>query len=137
MKDGGIGVLHFIAHDKPQDTDFFIRRHIFPGGYLPGLTETISLMADHGLEILDIENLRRHYALTLSAWAENFDANWPAIHALDPKRFDERFRRIWRSYLHFCAEFFRAENSILRLYQITFSKGNTRTYPMDRAFIYR
>ena len=54
-------------------------------------------MEECGLEVVDIENLRRHYALTLDAWAERFDANWETIHALDPQRFDERFRRIWRT----------------------------------------
>jgi cyclopropane-fatty-acyl-phospholipid synthase len=137
LRPGGIGVLHFIAHDIPMDTDFFIRKHIFPGGYLPGLSETVALMARNGLEILDIENLRRHYALTLDAWAANFQANWEQIHAVDPALFDERFRRTWLAYLNFCAEFFRVENAVLRLYQITFSKGNTETYPMDRGFLYR
>lgn len=47
-----------------------------------------------GLEVVDIENLRRHYAPALDAWAERFERNWDAIHALDPIRFDERFRRI-------------------------------------------
>ncbi len=136
LKPGGIGLLHFIAHDRPMETDFFIRKHIFPGGYLPGLTETIDLMAVHGLEILDIENLRRHYALTLDEWAERFDRNWETINRFNPDLFDERFRRTWRAYLHFCAEFFRVDNSVLRLYQITFSKGNIRDYPMDRAFLY-
>ncbi|MBS0013449.1 MAG: class I SAM-dependent methyltransferase [Desulfobacterales bacterium] len=137
LKPGGIGVLHFIAHDRPMDTDFFIRKHIFPGGYLPGLTETIDLMAVHGLEILDIENLRRHYALTLDQWAARFDENWAMIHSYNPQLFNERFRRTWRAYLHFCAEFFRTPNSVLRLYQITFCKGNTTDYPMDRGFLYR
>ena len=61
-----------------------------------------------GLEVLDIENLRRHYALTLDVWGERFDKNWDRIRALDPKRFDERFRRIWRIYLYGCAEMFRS-----------------------------
>ncbi len=137
LKPGGLGLLHFIAHDIPMETDFFIRKHIFPGGYLPGLSETVSLMAKHGLEILDIENLRRHYALTLDAWADNFDRNWSKIYALDPESYNEKFRRKWRVYLNFCAEYFRIDNAILRLYQITFSRGNTRTYPMDRKFLYQ
>jgi cyclopropane-fatty-acyl-phospholipid synthase len=137
LKPGGIGVLHFIAHDLSMETDFFIRKHIFPGGYLPGLAETIEIMAKHGLEILDIENLRRHYALTLDVWAKNFDDNWEAIHRYDPERFNEKFYRTWRTYLHFCAEYFRTENTVLRLYQITFSKGNTTDYPMDREFLYK
>jgi len=137
LKEGGLGVLQFIAHDRAMDTDFFIRKHIFPGGYLPGLTEVVDLMARYGLEILDIENLRRHYALTLEAWARNFDRAWRFIQRLDPHRYDERFRRTWRTYLHICAEYFRTENSILRLYQVTFSKGITTVYPMDRGFLYR
>ncbi len=137
LKPGGIGLLHFIAHDLPMETDFFIRKHIFPGGYLPGLTETIDLMAVYGLEILDIENLRRHYALTLDQWAARFDENWAMINRYNPELFDERFRRTWRAYLHFCAEYFRTRNSVLRLYQITFSRGNTTDYPMDRGFLYK
>ncbi len=137
LKSGGIGVLHFIAHDLSMETDFFIRKYIFPGGYLPGLAETIEIMAKHGLEILDIENLRRHYALTLDAWAKNFDDKWEAIHRYDPERFNEKFRRTWRAYLQTCAEFFRTENTVLRVYQITFSKGNTKDYPMGREFLYQ
>ena len=137
LRPGGIGLLHFIARDRPMETDFFIRKHIFPGGYLPSLTETVDLMAIHGLEILDIENLRRHYALTLDEWARLFDQNWDMIHAHNPVLFGERFRRTWRVYLHFCAEYFRVKNSVLRLYQVTFSKGNTTDYPMDRGFLYR
>jgi cyclopropane-fatty-acyl-phospholipid synthase len=136
LKDGGIGLLHFIAHDRPMETDFFIRKHIFPGGYLPGLSETINIMAEFGLEILDVENLRRHYALTLDQWAQNFEQKWESISCSDSEYFNERFRRTWKAYLNFCAEYFRTENSVLRLYQITFSKGNTTTYPMDRKFLY-
>ena len=69
---------------------------MFPGGWIPSLADVIVAMEKAGLEVLDIENLRRHYALTLDAWAERFDRNWDKIHALDPQRFDERFRRIWR-----------------------------------------
>jgi cyclopropane-fatty-acyl-phospholipid synthase len=95
-------------------------------------------MDKYGLEVIDIENLRRHYVLTLEAWAERFEASWERIHALDPKRFDERFRRIWRTYLVGCAEMFRASTGITGLFQITFGKGRRtpQTYPMSRAFLY-
>jgi cyclopropane-fatty-acyl-phospholipid synthase len=88
--------------------------------------------------VVDIENLRRHYALTLDAWAERFDATWERIRAIDPKRFDERFRRVWRTYLYGCADMFRAPRGRTHLFQIVFSKGNiTRSsYPMSRAFLY-
>ncbi len=138
LKPGGLGMLHFIGHVGQYPTEFYIRQHVFPGGWIPSLSETLDAMDRYGLEILDIENLRRHYVLTLEAWAERFDARWNEIHALDPKRFDERFRRIWRTYLIGCAEMFRAGSGITGLFQITFGKGRRtpQTYPMSRAFLY-
>jgi cyclopropane-fatty-acyl-phospholipid synthase len=138
LKPGGLGVLHFIGHVGVRDTEFYIRRHVFPGGWIPSLSETLAAMEACGLEILDVENLRRHYALTLDAWAERFDRRWPEIHALDPVKFDERFRRIWRTYLYSCAAMFRSPASQTCLFQVAFSKGNVdrATYPMSRAFLY-
>lgn len=138
LKPGGLGMLHFIGHVGDRETEFFIRNHVFPGGWIPSLSETMQAMERHGLDIVDIENLRRHYVLTLEAWAERFDRNWAQIQAIDPGKFDERFRRIWRTYLYGCAEMFRAPNGVTHLFQITFSKGNlTRSrYPMSRAFLY-
>jgi cyclopropane-fatty-acyl-phospholipid synthase len=136
LKPGGLGVIHFIGHVGSFDTEFWIRKYIFPGGWIPSLHEAIDAMDANGLEVLDIENLRRHYALTLDAWAERFDANWEAIHALDPVRFDERHRRIWRTYLWSCAEMFRSRTSRTHLFQVTVSKGNVTDYPMSRSFLY-
>ena len=138
LKPGGLGMLHFIGHVGSRDTEFFIRKHVFPGGWIPSLAETIVAMEDCGLEVVDIENLRRHYALTLDAWAERFDRNWECIRALDPRRFDERFRRVWRAYLYGCANLFRTLHGQTHLFQITFSKGNIdgASYPMTRAFLY-
>jgi len=138
LKPGGLGMLHFIGHVGVFDTEFFIRKHVFPGGWIPSLAEAIAAMEDCGLEVVDIENLRRHYALTLDAWAERFDANWARVHAIDPKRFDERFRRVWQTYLYACANMFRAPHGRTHLFQIVFSKGNiTRSsYPMSRTFLY-
>ena len=138
LKPGGLGMLHFIGHVGQRDTEFFIREHVFPGGWIPSLAETITAMERHGLEVVDIENLRRHYAFTLDAWAERFERNWETIHALDPARFDERFRRIWRTYLIGCAEMFRSATERTHLFQIVFSRRNIdqRNYPMSRAFLY-
>ena len=138
LKPGGLGMLHFIGHVGSYQTEFFIRKHVFPGGWIPGLADTIAEMERAGLEVLDIENLRRHYALTLDAWGERFDRNWERIRALDPRKFDERFRRVWRSYLYGCAEMFRSPRGYTHLFQIVFSKGNvTRaSYPMSRGFLY-
>lgn len=138
LKPGGLGILHFIGHVGRFETELFIRKHVFPGGWIPSLADVIMEMEGNGLEVLDIENLRRHYAPTLDAWAERFEKHWPAIQRLDPQRFDERFRRIWRTYLIGCAEMFRSPAGYTHLFQIVFSKGNVtpRSYPMDRAHLY-
>ena len=132
-------MLHFIGHVGRFTTEFFIRKHVFPGGWIPSLADTIAAMERAGLEVIDIENLRRHYALTLDAWTERFDRNWEKIRALDPTRFDERFRRIWRVYLVGCAEMFRSSRGHTHLFQIVFAKGNVAraNYPMSRGFLYR
>jgi cyclopropane-fatty-acyl-phospholipid synthase len=137
LRPGGLGVLHYIGHVRRYNTEFFIRKHIFPGGWIPSLTETLDLMEKHGLEILDVENLRRHYAPTLDAWAGRFDRHWEDIQRLDPDRFDETFRRKWRIYLYACAEMFRSPKGYTHLFQITFSKGNVDyAYPMSRSHLY-
>jgi len=138
LKPGGLGMLHFIGHVGKRDTELFIRKHVFPGGWIPGLAEVIVEMEACGLEVLDIENLRRHYALTLDVWAERIARRWEEIHALDPQRFDERFRRVWLTYLLGCAEMFRSPTGYTHLFQIVFSKGNVTGsgYPMSRAHLY-
>jgi cyclopropane-fatty-acyl-phospholipid synthase len=138
LKPGGLGLLHFIGHVGRFDTELFIRKHVFPGGWIPSLADTLVEMERCGLEVIDVENLRRHYALTLDAWAERFERRWDTIHALDPRRFDERFHRVWRTYLVGCAEMFRSPAGYTHLFQIVFSKGNLRRddYPMSRAHLY-
>lgn len=138
LRPGGLGMLHFIGHLGRHETELFIRKHVFPGGWIPALADVLADMEQCGLEVIDIENLRRHYALTLDEWARRFEARWDDIRAIDPVRFDERFRRIWRSYLVGCAELFRSPAGYTHLFQIVFSKGNTTRdgYPMSRAFLY-
>jgi cyclopropane-fatty-acyl-phospholipid synthase len=138
LKPGGLGMLHFIGHVGVMDTEFYIRKHIFPGGWIPSLSQTLAAMDACGLEVVDVENLRRHYALTLDEWATRFDERWEQIQALDPQRFNEVFRRKWRTYLWSCAEMFRSPNSRTHLFQIVFSKGNLggEAYPMSRSFLY-
>jgi len=139
LKPGGLGMLHFIGHVGRWDTEFFIRQHVFPGGWIPSLADVIVAMEASGLEVVDIENLRRHYAPTLDTWAERFTRNWDRIRALDPNRFNERFRRIWLTYLIGSAEMFRSTMWYTHLFQIVFSKVNIteKSYPMSRAFLYR
>jgi cyclopropane-fatty-acyl-phospholipid synthase len=74
----------------------------------------------------------------LDAWTERFDRSWESIRASDPKRFNEKFRRVWRTYLISCAEMFRSAAGRTHLFQIVFSKSNItrKNYPMSRSFLY-
>jgi len=138
LRPGGLGLLHFIGHVGRYDTELFIRKHVFPGGWIPSLADVIVEMERCGLEVVDVENLRRHYAPTLDAWAGRFSARWDEIRALDPARFDERFRRVWLAYLVGCAEMFRSPAGDTHLFQVVFSKGNVtrESYPMSRGWLY-
>jgi cyclopropane-fatty-acyl-phospholipid synthase len=138
LRPGGLGMLHFIGHVGRYETELFIRKHVVPGGWIPSLADVIVEMERCDLEVLDVENLRRHYAPTLDEWARRFETRWHAIRALDPARFDERFRRVWRTYLIGCAEMFRSPAGYTHLFQVLFSKGKvTREgFPMSREFMH-
>ena len=133
-------MIHFIGHVGVFDTEFFIRRHIFPGGWIPSLAQAIGSMERHGLEVVDIENLRRHYALTLDCLGLALRrATGRRSRRSIPARFDEHFRRAWRTYLWSCAEMFRSPNGrAAHLFQVTVSKGNlgANGYAMSRSFLY-
>ncbi|MEM1045012.1 MAG: cyclopropane-fatty-acyl-phospholipid synthase family protein [Pseudomonadota bacterium] len=116
LKDDGIAGLQVIAiqdrmfeayRTKPD----FIQRYIFPGGMLP----TPSIMRDLGekvgMSLTDQTIFGLDYARTLSEWRERFDGNWPAI---KPLGFDERFKKLWQFYLHYCEAGFRAGNIDVR-----------------------
>jgi len=72
--------------------------------------------------VVDIENLRRHYALTLDAWTERFERNWDEIHAIDPQRFDERFRASG-ACTSWARRNFRSPTGYTHLFQIVYRQG--------------
>jgi cyclopropane-fatty-acyl-phospholipid synthase len=95
-RDRGRGLLHFIGRNTPRPLNAWIRRRIFPGAYPPTLAEiTTEILAPSGMSVLDVENLRLHYARTLAHWGRRFDA------VADQARtaYGERFRRAWELYL--------------------------------------
>jgi cyclopropane-fatty-acyl-phospholipid synthase len=100
LKEDGVAVLHFIGRsDGPSTTCAWIRKYIFPGGYIPALSEVMPAIEHSGLVVTDIEILRLHYAETLKAWRERFLARREEAAAL----YDERFCRMWEFYL-VCSE---------------------------------
>jgi cyclopropane-fatty-acyl-phospholipid synthase len=96
LKDDGVAVIHSIGRsDAPALTNPWIAKYIFPGGYIPALSEVLACVERAGLVVSDIEILRLHYAETLKAWRERFAAQRAEIAAL----YDERFCRMWEFYL--------------------------------------
>ncbi len=130
LKEGAIGLLHTIGHNEPMQTDPFTTKYIFPGGYLPSLEELVRKIRQVGFYVIDIENLRPHYAKTIDNWIERFGKNMEEI----KKMFDEKFIRMWWLYLNGAAESFKYGDG--QLYQIVFSKGQI-DIPKYRGNIYK
>ena len=128
---GGLALLHTIGKDTPSAGDPWTFSYIFPGAYIPTLHEIVKEMGKTGFSILDVENLRLHYAKTLEKWTENFEGNIDKVRQL----FDEGFVRQWRLFLNSTAAGFKYGNS--RLFQILVSKGLDNTLPVTRAHVYQ
>ena len=130
LRPGGTGVFQLISQTHEKAVTPWIGKYIFPGMYLPPLGELATEMARAGLRIIDVENLRPHYALTIDAWIERFERNRDAVRAM----FDERFVRMWRLYLNAaCAAYKYGE---LNLWQITFTHGFSEQVPLTRRYLY-
>jgi cyclopropane-fatty-acyl-phospholipid synthase len=96
LKDDGVALLHSIGRKtKPNSTSPWIRKYIFPGGYIPSMSEVFPSVERAGLWVNDLEILRLHYATTLRHWFDRFDANRNRV----TKLLDERFCRMWEFYL--------------------------------------
>lgn len=96
LKEDGVMLLHSIGRAQgPSSTNAWIRKYIFPGGYIPALSEVVPHVEKAGLHIADIEVLRLHYARTLQEWRLRFEANLENIQ----KIYDEKFCRMWEFYL--------------------------------------
>ena len=96
LKDDGVMVLHSIGRSEgPGSTNPWIKKYIFPGGYIPSVSETTAAIERSGLYVTDMEILRLHYADTLKEWRRRFLAHRDEVKAI----YDERFCRMWEFYL--------------------------------------
>ncbi|EHJ57223.1 hypothetical protein HMPREF9318_01247 [Streptococcus urinalis FB127-CNA-2] len=136
LKEDGLALIHGITGqaggNHGNGYNAWINKYIFPGGYIPRLTENLEHIADAGLQVADLEPLRRHYQKTLEIWTENFHQALPQVQ----KMHDERFIRMWDLYLQSCAASFQSGN--IDVVQYLLSKGVTKdTMPMTRDYIYQ
>ncbi len=131
LAEDGVMVLHSIGRSEgPGVTNPWIAKYIFPGGYIPALSEVLSAVEHAGLLVTDIEVLRLHYAETLKHWRERFLA-----HREEAKRlYDERFCRMWEFYLAASEMAFRWQNMMVFQLQLTRKQG---VVPITRDYIAR
>ncbi len=130
LKDKGVFLLHTIGQrGKPTATSPWIRKYIFPGGYIPSLSEILKETQRLNINVTDIEVLRLHYAHTLSHWYKNVIKNKDKV----IRMFDERFFRMWEFYL--LASKYSFVNMGNVVFQIQISK-NINNLPLTRNYIY-
>lgn len=140
LKDGGLVLNHGITSTDPDSggtplgAASFIEKYVFPNGELPHISLALKAMQGAGLEALDVECLRRHYARTLACWSQNYEQHGEAIRAL----VSETTYRVWRIYLAGCAHAF--EQNWVSLYQVLACKSGTsealNPTPWSRAYMY-
>ena len=129
LKPDGRFVLHSIGRSgEPGATNPWIAKYIFPGGYIPSLSEVIPVIEKSGLIITDIEILRLHYAETLKAWRQSFLAHWDEAKAL----YDERFCRMWDFYLAASESAFRWQGMMVFQIQLAHKQD---AVPLTRDYI--
>ena len=129
LSEDGIAVMHTIGNIRtPKLTPAFIRKYIFPGGYIPTLSEIMPAVEKSGLIISDVEVLRLHYADTLRNWYKNFKKAEKQVLDL----YDERFIRMWESYLNLSELSFRKGDNVV--FQLALTKKRD-TFPIVRKRI--
>jgi cyclopropane-fatty-acyl-phospholipid synthase len=129
LTEDGVALLHTIGSaGMPGPTNPWITKYIFPGGYIPTLSEIMPAIERAGLAVTDIEVLRLHYAKTLRAWRDRFLARRDEARSL----YDERFCRMWEFYLAGSESAFRYETHAV--FQIQLAK-KADAVPLTRTYI--
>jgi cyclopropane-fatty-acyl-phospholipid synthase len=126
----GRGLIHSIGQNYPRPFDRWTERRIFPGAYPPTLRQMMDIFEGNDLAVLDVENIRLHYAETLRHWWERYERSVDAVREM----FDERFVRMWRLYLAASMVAFEVGN--LQLFQVLFSRGKENEIPRTREYQY-
>ena len=128
VKPNGLAMIHSIGREAPSVTDAWIEKYIFPGSLMPSLSQMVTPVEkpERSLHVVDVENLRYHYALTLDHWAARLEQNADTIRA----QYGEAFYRMFLLYLHSSAAGFRWGGILL--FQMLLSNGYDNTAPLTR-----
>ena len=130
LKPEGRGLIHSIGRIKPRPMNAWIERRIFPGAYPPSLKEMMDVFEPNLFSVLDVENLRLHYAKTLEHWLHRFEQHRDTIAVM----MDEEFVKAWRVYLAGSIAAFNVGE--LQLYQVVFARSYNNKLPWSRMHLY-
>lgn len=131
LTPAGRGLVHSIGRNRPERLNAWIEKRIFPGAYPPALREMMEIFEAREFSVLDVENLRLHYAKTLEHWLERFERNAEKIE----KMYDRAFVRVWRLYLAGSIAGF--VSGTMQLFQVLFTRGDNNDIPWSRAHLYK
>jgi len=129
LTTNGLGLIHSIGQDVPEPMSDWLEKRIFPGSYTPTVREMMDIFEPYALCVLDLENLRLHYAKTLEHWLERFEAHAGEV----AQMFDPSFVRAWRLYLSGSIANFTTGS--LELYQVLFSRRGNNLVPLTRGHL--
>ncbi len=130
LRDNGMALIHSIGRNIPLKLNAWIEKRIFPGAYPPTLRETADIFEPYNFSVLDVENLRLHYARTLEHWLSRFEQHQGQV----AERYGEAFVRAWRLYLTGSMTAF--HNGDLQLFQVLFSRARNNDLTWSRAHLY-
>lgn len=130
LKPNGRGLIHSIGQNQAQPMSAWAERRIFPGAYPPTLREMMMIFEPYDFSVLDVENLRLHYARTLEHWLERYAAHEQAVEQM----FDAAFVRAWRLYLASSIASFTSGS--LQLFQVLFARPQHNALPWSRVHLY-
>jgi len=131
LKPQGRGLIHSIGRNQPGLMNAWIEKRIFPGAHPPSLKQMMDIFEPHAFSVLDVENLRLHYAKTLQHWLARFESHAGKIEQM----YDTAFVRAWRLYLAGSIAAF--TTSSLQLFQVAFARPHMNDLPWSRAHLYQ
>lgn len=130
LKESGRGLVHTIGLNYPRPMDAWTERHIFPGANPPSLAQMMQIFEPFDFSVLDVENLRLHYAKTLEHWLLRYEDKVDRV----TEMFDSEFVRAWRLYLAGSVMSFRT--GAMQLFQVTFARADQNEIPWTRQYLY-
>ncbi len=130
LKDSGRGLIHSIGLNYPRPMDAWTERNIFPGACPPSLAQMMQIFEPFDFSVLDVENLRLHYAKTLEHWLQRYENNVDRV----AEMFDPAFVRAWRLYLSGSLTAFKMGG--MQLFQVSFARAGLNLIPWTRQYLY-